>query len=657
MEINKVLIANRGEIARRIAKTCRAMGIMTVAVCSDPDLESPIAREADEVIRLPGTTSVETYLNGDKILEAAADSGAEAVHPGYGFLAENADFARACSTRGVIFIGPPPEVIESMASKLGSKAIVEAAGVPILPAIDVTQLDGDALLEAAHSVGWPLLVKASAGGGGRGIRVVTDPVQLPDAVAGAAREAAAAFDDATLLIERFVQGSRHVEVQVFGDRFGNVTHLFERECSIQRRFQKLVEESPAPGLLPETLDGLRKTATLAAQAVGYVGAGTVEMLVAPDGDFFFLEMNTRLQVEHPVTEAVTALDLVRLQILVAEGRPLPEHVLEARQQGHAIEVRLYAEDPARGYAPVTGRVSRFEVLDRPGLRVDAAVENGSDVTPFYDALLAKLIAWAPSRPEAVRLLLAALREARIHGITTNRELLIAVLEDPCFQEGAFHTGFLDDFDPSPSPAARQRELLHAAAAAVASALRRAAATPVNGAIAPGWRVMPPTRTRARLKGRNDLLDVAYCLSGERLVTVGEAKASVVSADENEVVLEIDGIRRRFEIEYDDMNIFVDSPMGSDHFQDEPRFRPPSSSEDPVDGSVSAPMHGIIVRVLVDVGTSVERGTPLAVMEAMKMEQTISSPTSGIVIELLVAEGQQVEGGASLVVIESHESGT
>ncbi|HMD25002.1 MAG TPA: biotin carboxylase N-terminal domain-containing protein, partial [Streptosporangiaceae bacterium] len=439
--IGTLLIANRGEIAARIIRTAHALGIATVAVYSDPDAEAPYVRMADQAVRLPGAAPADTYLRGDLIIAAAAATGAGAIHPGYGFLSENAAFARACADAGLTFVGPSPGTIQAMGDKVAAKATMAAAGVPVLPSVTVDS-DGLDVGAAASTVGFPLLVKAAFGGGGRGMRLVSDPSQLAAAVGAARREAAGAFGDGTVFLERYVPDPRHVEVQILGDAHGDVVHLFERECSIQRRYQKIVEESPSPAVDGELRAALTKAAVTAGRAAGYTGAGTVEFVLDRDGSFYFLEMNTRLQVEHPVTEAVTGLDLVELQLRIAEGEPLPPEVREAAITGHAIEVRLYAEDVPAGFLPVTGTLHRFAIPSGPGLRVDSGFRHGSVVSPYYDAMLAKVIAVGRTRDEAARRLARALAGAQVHGVTTNRDLLTGILREPEFLAGQTDTGYL-----------------------------------------------------------------------------------------------------------------------------------------------------------------------------------------------------------------------
>ncbi len=443
--MNKVLIANRGEIAVRVIRTCRALGLGAVAVCSEADASALHVRVADEAICLGPPAAADSYLRVDRVLEAAAASGADAIHPGYGFLSENADFARAVASAGLTWIGPSPESIEAMGSKIASRQLMEAAGVPVVPG---THADGDeALLAAAHEIGFPVLVKASAGGGGKGMRAVEEPEALLPALAAARREAKAAFADDTVYLEKLLVRPRHVEIQVFGDGCGEVVHLMERECSVQRRHQKVVEETPSPALDEALRQRMGEAAVAAARAVSYAGAGTVELMLGDDGEFYFLEMNTRLQVEHPVTEALLGVDLVAAQIAVARGEGLPWRQEALRPRGHAIEVRLYAEDPSRGFLPATGTLLRYRPPEGPGLRHDGGVAEGDAVTPFYDPMLAKLIAWGEDREVARRRLARALRDWEIHGVITNRAFLAEVLEHPAFVAGATHTGFIDEHFP------------------------------------------------------------------------------------------------------------------------------------------------------------------------------------------------------------------
>jgi acetyl/propionyl-CoA carboxylase alpha subunit len=650
--IRKLLIANRGEIASRIMLTARDMGIATVAVFSDADRGAPFVEQADEAVHLPGTAPNDTYLSIDKVLAAAASTGADAVHPGYGFLSENAGFARACISAGLVFVGPPASAIEAMGSKPAAKALMAEAGVPVLPGVTVD--GGVDLATAAANIGWPVLVKAAFGGGGRGMRIARSLRELESAVSSAEREAVSAFGDGTVFLERFVESPRHIEVQIFGDDHGNVIQLFERECSIQRRYQKIIEESPSPALNDAQRDQLGAAAVTAAKTLGYVGAGTVEFVFAPDGAFFFLEVNTRLQVEHPVTEAVTGLDLVRLQLLVAQGHPLPAEAVEATSRGHAIEARLYAEDATAGFLPASGTIDRLFIPAARGVRVDAGYADGSVVTTFYDAMLAKVIAWAPTRPEAASLLANSLARACLHGVTTNRDLLVGILRDPEFLAGRTDTGFLERHDPSelsavayPWPSERRR--WHAAAAALAGQAARNAERGVQPAVPSGWRNVATGPQRVSYG------DVAV---GYRLSRDGFA----VSVDDEPLeglqiwaltpeLLDatVAGVRRRLQVQRVGATSYVDSDLGSSGLVEVDRFPPPSSTA--ASGSLLAPMPGSVVRVQAVAGAKVDAGDALVVLEAMKMEHSIRAPYPGVVASVGVSVGQQVETGAVLVVVE------
>ena len=655
--ISKLLVANRGEIARRIFRTCRELGVATVAVFSEPDAGAPFVQEADEAVALGGAAPSESYLRAERIVEAMRRSGADAVHPGYGFLAENADFARACAHEEITFVGPPPDAIEAMGSKIEAKARMEAAGVPTLPSVNVTGLDGEALAAVAEEIGWPLLAKASAGGGGKGMRTVRSPAALADAVAGARREAASAFGDDALMLERLLERPRHVEIQIFGDATGRVVHLFERECSIQRRHQKIVEECPSPAVDLDLRDRMGAAAVSAGEALGYAGAGTVEFLLGPNGDFFFLEVNTRLQVEHPVTELVTGLDLVALQIRVAEGAPLPLEALEPRLDGHAIEARLYAEDPMREFIPTVGRLDRFRVPS--GLRVDSGVEDGSEIGVHYDPMLAKVIAHGPSRTEAARRLAGALARAELHGPRTNRDLLVRILRHPEFLAGQTDTGFLDRHPPAELgrpglDAAGER--LHAAAAALAGQAARRADAPVLASMPSGFRNNPSQRQELAFEGEHGHLGVGYRLERGRRLTlrVGEAELEdcVLHGCTPELVdLEADGVRRRYRVAREGKGgvVDVDSALGHSRLRELERF--PTALAEEAPGSLASPMHGAVLRVNAAAGDRVERGAVVMVLEAMKMEHEILAPAAGTVAELTVNAGDQVEAGTVLAVIE------
>ncbi|WP_410814690.1 biotin carboxylase N-terminal domain-containing protein [Micromonospora sp. 067-2] len=675
--ITRLLVANRGEIARRVFATCRALGVQTVAVHSDADADAPFVADADQAVRLPGDAPAETYLRVDLILDAARRSGADAVHPGYGFLAENAEFAAAVADAGLTWVGPPAKVIATMGDKLAAKALLAEAGVPMLP----SWTDTDGITD------FPVLVKASAGGGGRGMRIVREAAGLAEAVASARREAAAAFGDGTVFLERYVERGRHVEVQIFGDTHGTVAALGVRECSIQRRHQKIIEE--APGVIPAELrDQVHEAAVAAGRAVDYVGAGTVEFLLAPTGEFFFLEMNTRLQVEHPVTELTTpaGLDLVRLQLLVAEGAPLPEHARYPATRGYAIEVRLCAEEPAQGWRPATGTLHRFDVpgvdrefgwLQRSGLRLDSGVVAGSVVGVHYDSLLAKVIAVAPTRSEAARALAGALARAELHGVATNRDLLVRVLRSPEFGAVEIDTGFLDRHPEVFVPLLPADELpVTALAAALAGAAQRRSTAPVLGGLPSGWRNVPAVRQVTRFTRPDGEIEVHYRLdrtgrlaewsstpatgaaegSADRRETGSAAPVAptvaLVEATPDRVVLDVDGVRRAYRVHRVGLAVFVDGPDGAASLAEVPRF--PLPTAEVAAGSLLAPLPGAVTRVHVQVGQRVEAGDLLLTLEAMKLEHPVLAPTDGIVAELPVPAGGQVRTGAVLAVVTSEE---
>ncbi|MGH8945880.1 MAG: biotin carboxylase N-terminal domain-containing protein [Acidimicrobiia bacterium] len=645
--IDKVIVANRGEIARRIFRTCREMGIATVAVYSAPDTGEPHMREADEAVLLPGSSPTETYLDIDAVLAAAKTTGAGAVHPGYGFLAENPSFARAAIEARLVWIGPPPRAIEVMGSKLESKKLMRSVGVPVLEGIRLGE--GDDPVQAAASIGFPVLVKASAGGGGKGMRVVTDSAELPDAVEAARREAAGAFGDDTIFLERYLTEPRHIEIQVMGDASGNVISLFERECSIQRRHQKIIEEAPSPAIDSGLRREMGEAAVRAASAVEYVGAGTVEFLFE-DGEFFFLEMNTRLQVEHPVTEMVTGLDLVRLQILVATGESLPS--LPETMEGHAIEARLYAEDPTNDFLPVTGRFHKVDFPDLDGLRIDAGVEDGSVVSVHYDPLLAKVIAHAPTRESAAGLAANALRQASIHGPTTNRSLLVRILEHPEFLAGDIDTHFLLRHDPSELGrplAGPEEERIAAVAVALADQAHARSQTPVLGTLRAGWRNLPGRPQYRAYRGAHGTHEVWYTPSPNGFEVEGLGVIEVVELSPTVAVFTLDDVERRFAVSRYESLRYADSASYPVMLEEVPRF--PSSQVEDAPGSMHASMPGKVIRVGVEAGDRVEEGQALVILEAMKMEHTLRAPHSGTVTDVLCAPGDQVEAGAVLVVVE------
>ncbi|MBW9214324.1 biotin/lipoyl-binding protein [Mumia sp. zg.B53] len=660
--IQKVLVANRGEIARRVFATCRELGIGTVAVHSDADADAPFVADADAAVRLPGNAPGETYLRGDLVIAAALATGADAIHPGYGFLSENASFAADVRATGLTWIGPDPEAIEAMGSKVRSKELMAAAGGPVAGMLKPEDMTSSDL---------PLVVKASSGGGGRGMRVVRDLGALPAALEQAAAEAGSAFGDTTVFVEHYLEHARHVEVQVMADAHGTCWVLGDRDCSLQRRHQKVVEEAPAPGLAEATRTTLHDAARALVKQVGYTGAGTVEFLVEEragrDAVVSFLEMNTRLQVEHPVTEAVTGLDLVALQIAVAEGRALGEITGETEPpapRGHAIEVRLYAEDAADDFAPQTGTVRVFDVPGAEGrfagptsygLRLDSGVESGSEVGIHYDAMLAKLVAFGPDRTSAIRMLRGALARTRLHGVSTNLDLLHGILGAPEFAAGELSTLLLEqriaDWSAPRADTSVVRD--YATAAALASATAAATSARVLSRIPAGFRNVASQPHTVTFAVRGEEVAVAYDSVGGRLVprsgSEDEAAPVATAVAPDRVVLERDGVARAYTVSTAPGVADVDGPQGPLDLVVVPRFTDPADQV--AAGSLLAPMPGSVVSVSVEQGQAVNQGDVVVVLEAMKMQHTITAPTDGIVTELAVSAGSQVESGAVLAVIE------
>jgi propionyl-CoA carboxylase alpha chain len=665
--VTRVLAANRGEIARRVFRACRRSGIGCVAVFSDPDAAAPHVAEADAAVRLPGSSPADTYLNAPAIVAAALAAGADAVHPGYGFLSEDAGFARAVQAAGLAWVGPPADAIEAMGSKITSKKLAAEAGVPVLPE-----------LAPGAIAGYPVLVKASAGGGGRGMRVVRSAAELPAALESARREAESAFGDGTVFCEPLLTGARHVEVQVLADSHGTVWALTERDCSVQRRYQKVIEETPSPAVGERLRADLLAAAQAVTAAVGYLGAGTAEFLVGGDGRFFFLEFNTRLQVEHPVTECVHGLDLVALQLDIARGMALPPRPPPAA--GHAIEARLYAEDPADGYRPASGLV---HALDIPGvdarfappaggadhgLRLDSGVEAGTEVSPHYDPMLAKLIAWAPARPTAARMLASALDRARIHGPATNRGLLASVLRHPAFLAGQADTSLLEGYDLAGLVPSEEACGLSAAAAALAGAAANRAAARAGAGLPAGWRNVVSQPQRASFDGPRGRIEVAY-LWQRGAITVAPpgpaagqpaprepaagAVPAVVAVAPGHAVLEVAGVRYRFDVARAGGVVWVDSAFGSVALTPVPRLPEPAATREP--GSLVAPMPGNVVRVETAAGQRVGAGQLVLVLEAMKMEHQILAPADGLVAEVRVAPGDQVQAGDVLATVTGEDT--
>jgi len=652
--VRRLLVANRGEIARRVIRGAHDAGCEAVAVYAADDAGSPHVGEGEAAVLLPGTTLRDTYLNPEALVRAAERAGADALHPGYGFLSEDPALPEACGRAGITWVGPPPEAMRVMGHKARAKEVVADAGVPVLPgAVVPAEAPSDELAGTAAAVGYPLLVKASAGGGGRGMRLVGGPAELVDAVASARREAQAAFGSDEVFLERYLAAPRHVEVQVVGDTHGSVLHLFDRECSVQRRHQKVVEEAPAVLVAPAARLQMWDAAVAAAKAVAYVGVGTVEYLVDANG-FYFLEMNTRLQVEHGVTELVTGLDLVGLQLAVASGRPLPLSQAEVEVTGHAVEVRLCAERPREDYRPTPGTVAHVRWPEGPGLRTDSAVEPGSEVSPAYDSLVAKLMARGEDRVAAVGRLSLALRALELDGLETNRDLLGAVLDDAAFRRGDVDVHYLegrpDLRDARPADAVSRR---HAAAVAFCLLEERAARSlvPVPAA---GWRnVGHPLHADHLTDASGTSMEVRAATPGEPArVLVDDAWHEVGPASTHDGVVDLtgeDGLRRHYRVRHSTHRADVSGPEGQSTFalraEDDPDER------GGVAGECRAPLPGAITKVLVAVGLMVAEGDGLVVLEAMKMEHTLRANGAGTVAAILCSSGQQVDVNDLLVAVE------
>ena len=654
--ITTLLVANRGEIARRIMRTARDMGISTVAIYADGDARAPFVQEADTAIALNGRTSTETYLDVEKVLDACRRSGADAVHPGYGFLSENADFARAIIDTGIAWIGPSPEVIASMGDKLAAKALMQKAEVPTLPAIEIT--DSINLAASAEEIGYPVLVKASAGGGGRGMRVVELTSDLEDAVASAKREAGSSFGDDTVFLEKWLDSSRHVEIQIIGDQHGNLVHCFERECSIQRRHQKIIEEAPSPAVTSEIREAMGQAAVSAAKSLGYSSAGTVEFLLAGE-DFYFLEVNARLQVEHPITEEIIGQDLVREQIRVAEGEQLSFTQDDLSINGHAIEARLCAEDPDNDFLPSPGPVVIWEPSQHGRARFDSGVESGSVIAMEFDPMIAKVIVHAPTRREAASRLARVLETTRIQGLTTNRDFLVSTLRHEAFLRGDTTTDFIKRTTPARKRALTDESLREAVVAvAIESQARNRAAAKVMNTVRSGWRnsILPFEIMQFQVGDETCLIQYRSRRDGrfrfrfgeddeETLVTVFDCGTGLVDID-------LGGIRVTYRIERDGMKWHTHGNRGDLSLLELPRY--PDTSAGELAGGLMAPMPGTVLAAEAKAGDTVSKGDLLLILEAMKMEHRITAPMDGTVETMHVNAGDQVENGQLLVTLNENE---
>jgi len=643
-----ILIANRGEIALRIMRTARRLGHGVVAVYSDADRDARHVREADQAVRIGGSLPAQSYLDIAAIIAAAKASGADAVHPGYGFLAENAEFAAACRDAGLVFIGPSPEAIKAMGHKAGAKAIMREAGVPCVSGYQGDD-QGDAVMAAeANAIGFPVMIKAVAGGGGRGMRLVADAQAFPDALRSARSEAKAAFGDGTVILERAIVDPRHIEIQVFGDAFGHAIHLGERDCSVQRRHQKLIEEAPSPAVSPELRARMGAVAVAAVKAIGYEGAGTLEFLLDRSGEFYFMEMNTRLQVEHPVTEAITGLDLVELQLRVAAGEPLPLSQEDVTFAGHAIEVRLCAEDPGHDFMPQSGRMALWQMPET--LRVEHALQSGAEIPPFYDSMIAKLISFGATRNEARGRLIAGLEQTIAFGVATNQGFLISCLRHPAFARGEATTSFIG----------RHRDQLMAAEPAARDAALAALLLYVSNPHAPPWR---PGRSLAagfplplRIAigdGITELevtrqRDGAYLVSGE----AGEHRFEIDELSGSAMRFRADGIMDSAQFLRDGDRLHVLHRGRTSSVRDLTLAAPETAAASGGDGKVRAAMNGRVVALLVKPGERVAAGQPVLTLEAMKMEHVHMAGVAGTVAVISVAEGEQVTTGRIVVEIEA-----
>src|SRR5947209_6274081 len=669
----KILIANRGEIACRVTRTARRMGIATVAVYSDADARSRHVALADEAFRIGPPEAKDSYLRGDRILQAAKSSGASAIHPGYGFLSENAEFAERCGRAGITFVGPPPEAIRAMGDKSAAKTMMERAGVPLVPGYHGGNQAREFLLDEAERIGFPVLIKAAAGGGGKGMRAVEHKAEFDAALAACRREASSAFGDGRVLLEKYLDRPRHIEIQVFADRHGGCIHLFERDCSVQRRHQKVLEEAPAPGMTEDRRQEMGEAALLASRAAGYVGAGTVEFIVDRGGAFFFIEMNTRLQVEHAVTEMITGLDLVEWQLRIAAGEKLPLAQEDLAIRGHAIEARLYAEDPDRGFLPQIGRLTHLAFAEGENIRVDAGVRAGDAISVYYDPMIAKLIVWGADRDQAIRRFRAALTETQVGGLKTNIAFLARLAGHPAFKEADLDTRFIErhqaDLLAPPRPASDKEVALAALGLLLkrAEEARQAALASADPwspwAQSNGWRLNDEARRELRLRelsveGESEtLIEVVYrrrggwkiaLANGARFeaqgATAGDGQLSGIIGDEkasaiwlrtgNQIQLFTKDGTRRFAI--------VD-PLHD------------AEGAEISGGPLGAPMPGRVISPIVDPGAHAEANEPVIVLEAMKMEHTLRAPSSGTVVSFRFAAGEQVDEGAELVEFHADES--
>jgi acetyl-CoA carboxylase biotin carboxylase subunit len=649
--INKLLIANRGEIAIRIIRTARSMGIATVAVYSDADREALFVRMADEAVSIGGTHASDSYLVQDKIITVAKNVGADAIHPGYGFLSENASFSKRCEEEGIVFIGPSAAAITAMGSKIGAKELMKKANVPVVPGYNGADQSIATLKKEAEKIGYPILIKASAGGGGKGMRIVNKTDELESAIEGASREAAKSFGDGSLLMEKYFPSAKHIEFQIYGDKHGNYTHFFDRECSLQRRYQKVIEESPSPSLTPELRKQMGDAAVAAARSINYNNAGTVEFILDKSGNFYFLEVNTRLQVEHPVTEETTGLDLVRLQIEVAQGMPLTVSAETVRQKGHSIECRVCAEDPENNFFPATGDILYWHEPQLEGVRYDSGVASGSRVDVFYDSLISKVISKGGTRAEAIQRVVYALDHMAILGITTNKDFLKELLLHPDFINGSFDTKLIErEFTGYRKPVSDRAIHYSAIASLLYHWHERKQHEPFAHSLN-GWRNISYQPLTYQPEYAGARLNIGYTYASPSLfnVTIGSDILSVqfISADRHKLTCVIDGHRQSFAIASGGGDVFVQNAShGTFRFKEVPRFTEPGAALS--EGGYIAPMPGEVIKVLVKAGDKVKAGKGLLVMSSMKMETTIEAHSDGEVAEVFVTDKLFVEANTVLL---------
>ncbi len=648
--INKILVANRGEIAVRVMRTCREMGITTVAVFSEADADALFVKHADEAYLLEGVQAADTYLNQDKILGLVKKSGADAIHPGYGFLSENAGFAKKCEDEGIIFIGPKSEVIGEMGSKVNAKKLAVKAKVPVIPGFDGKQ-DAATFEKEADKIGYPVLLKASAGGGGKGMRIVNNKKELKDAFESARNEAEKSFGDGKLLLEKYFPSAKHIEIQIFGDEHGNYIHLFERECSVQRRYQKIIEESPSPSVDSVLRKKMGGAATSLAQSISYTNAGTVEFILDKDKNFYFLEVNTRLQVEHPVTEEVTGTDLVKLQIEIARGHQIRQEVLDTKQCGHAIECRIYAEDPENNFFPSTGTLLGYEEAWMWDLRHDSGVEQGSKIDVHYDPMISKIVSKGENREEAIQKMIYGLYNSAFLGLTTNKEFLVDILRHEAFVDGSFDTKFIETYFPNWKKEYKEEAIYQSLIVATLFKWSQRKASSAYSTVLNGWRNSFYAFQQQDFSFRGENYKVEYKHLGDTnfVVKIGDREVDVAFISSESGVLEcvIDGHRKTYLVCESDKEVFIlNSGQGTFPLTKIPRFIDPSEAA--LEGGYAAPMPGEILKVLVKAGDKVKSGDRLITMNSMKMETSIEAHSDGEIEEVMVEEKSFVEADTILL---------